>query len=229
MRFYVLVNPKDDQSDAITDCFSVPGFKTGDAPRCSACGGFIGMLPHLPPLRYELATLGSRFGDLAFGGGNNFLVDQRFKDEFLRAGLIGLPRFDPVEIVKVSMRRKIKQPLPTYFAVCPIHSRAAVDRQASGIDGEDPRGCDECRIVDIKRLRRLVLEPGTWSGEDVFVARGLPGTIITSQRFKEFCDRHAFSNCVLIEADRFHFDFFPWELPAGSAGNSRPGPSSSKV
>jgi hypothetical protein len=34
---------------------------------------------------------------------------------------------------------------------------------------------------------------------------------------------------VLIEADRFHFDFFPWELPAGSAGNSRPGPSSSKV
>jgi hypothetical protein len=59
------------------------------------------------------------------------------------------------------------------------------------------------------RLRRLVLEPGTWSGEDVFVARGLEGTIITSERFKEFCDREAFTNCVLIEAAHFHFDHFP--------------------
>jgi hypothetical protein len=34
---------------------------------------------------------------------------------------------------------------------------------------------------------------------------------MTSERFKEFCDRQAFTNCLLIPAEQHHFDAFPWE------------------
>lgn len=176
------------------------------------------MLPLLPPIKVELETWGRHFGDLAFGGAHDMLVSERFKNEFLKAGLTGFAAFEPAQIVKVAEPKKPKEQPPKYFLVNSARGRAAVDRLASGIDGGNLRGCDECRVGDIKRLRRLVLEPGTWSGEDVFRARGLPGTIITSERFKKFCDQHAFSNCVLIDADRFHFDHFPWERskPAGT-------------
>ena len=94
-----------------------------------------------------------------------------------------------------------------------------VDDRASGIDYESRWTCEECRIGHMKRLRTLVLEPNTWSGEDVFIPRGLPGTIVTSERFKQFCDRHAFTNCLLIPAERYHFDFFPWERAIGPDGS----------
>jgi hypothetical protein len=77
--------------------------------------------------------------------------------------------------------------------------------------------CAECRIGSMMRLRRLVLEPGTWSGEDAFIARGLPGTIITSERFKEYCEQGAFTNCLLIEAAHDHFDSFPGMAPPENA------------
>ncbi len=218
MPFYVLESPKEGQSDAITDFYKVEGIKTGAAPRCPACGAFTGMLTLLPPLRFELETWGRRFGDLAFGGSVSPLVSERFKNEFLKTGLIGIPEFALAEIVKIASHRKIKDPVPRYFLARPMQSRAMVDTRASGIDYGRPWTCPECRNGLIKRLRRLVLEPGTWSGEDVFFARGLSGTIVTSQRFKDFCDRHAFSNCVLIPADQYHFDAYPWESTAESGG-----------
>lgn len=221
MPFYVLEEPKARESDAIIDFYKVKGSKTGSAPKCPACGAFTGMLPLLPPLRFELETWGSRFGDLGFRGSGDLLVSERFKDEFLKSGLIGFPEFVPAEITKVVSRRRINKPAPRYFLARPVQSRTAVDTRASGIDYGRPWTCPECRSGLIKRLRRLVLEPGTWSGEDVFVARGLPGTTITSQRFKEFCDRHAFSNCVLIPADQYHFDFYPWESAARSPAPDR--------
>jgi hypothetical protein len=143
-------------------------------------------------------------------------VCDRFRVAWLSSGLTGLSGFGPAEVVKVTARRgKIPKPMPNYFVATPGRSRAAVDDNASGIEYERPWICEECRSGSKLRVRRLVLEPNTWSGEDVFIARGLPGTIITSERFKEFCDRHAFSNCLLIEADRFHVDFVPWRRAPG--------------
>ncbi len=211
MRFYVLEHPSDGHDDALTDFLSAPGKQRGDAPRCPKCGGFTGMLQTLPPIRVELATWGKRFGDLVFGVGNDLLVCERFKDAFLRSGLTGLSGFAPAEVVKVVARRgKIPKPMPNYFYAVPGRSRAAIDYRKSGIEYERPWSCEECRVGYMRRFHSVVLEPNTWSGEDVFIARGLPGTIITSERFKEFCDRHAFSNCLLIEAERHHHDFMSW-------------------
>jgi hypothetical protein len=168
------------------------------------------LLPVLPRWRVELEVWGRYFSDLAFGAGTDVLVSPRFRDAFLRSGLTGLSGFAPVEIAKVVARLgKIPNPLPSYFQAVTGRSRAVLDDRASGLDYEERWTCDECRTGLMERMRRLVLEPGTWSGEDVFIARGLPGTIITSERFKQFCDKEVFTNCTLIEAANYHFDFFP--------------------
>jgi len=136
------------------------------------------------------------------------LVSERFKNAFLRSGLIGLSWFAPTEVVKVVARRgKIPKPMPNYFYAVPGRSRAAIDHRGSGMEYERPWTCEECRIGNMRRFQRVVLEPNSWSGEDVFIARGLPGTVLTSERFKDLCDRYAFSNCLLIEAERHHRDF----------------------
>jgi len=215
MRFYVLQDPQPGETDAVTDYLSADGTRRGAAPRCPVCHGYIGGKPRLPPMRFELETWGERFGDLAFGPNTDVLISERVRDAFLASGLTGFSGYTPAEIVKVVARRgKVPVPMPAYFAVVAGRSRAAIDDLASGMDYVTRWTCDECRIGNHIRLRRLALEPGTWSGEDVFIARGLPGTIIASERFKQFCDQHAFSNCVLIEAERFHFDHLPSWRPS---------------
>ena len=222
MRFFVLEHPKDPVDDALTDYLPADGTTRGDAPHCPKCAAAVGSKRWLPPMRVELETWGKRFGELAFGTGNSVLVAERFKDAFQSSGLTGFFEFAPAEVVKLIARRgKVPKPMRNYFVAIPGRSRAVVDDRASGIDYDRPWTCDECRGGLIMRLRRLVLEPNTWSGEDVFIARGLPGTIITSERFKEFCDRNAFSNCLLIEAERYHFDFYPWLRGNGAAGGGR--------
>ena len=222
MNFFVLAHPKEPVDDALTDFLPVLGSKRGDAPRCPKCGNAIGMMPELPPIRVELETWGKRYGDLAFGVGNELLVDERFKDAFLSSGLTGFSGFTPAQVTKVIARRgRVPTSIPDYFVAAPDRSRAAVADGASGIGYERRWTCEECRIGHIKRLRTLVLESNTWSGEDVFIPRGLPGTIVTSERFKQFCDRHAFTNCLLVPAERYHFDHFPWERAPDRNGSGR--------
>ena len=227
MRFYILEHPLNDQDDALTDYLSASDEKLGDASRCPKCGGATGLLRTLPPIRVELETWGKRFGDLVFGGSNDVLVCERFKDAFLRSGLTGLYEFWPAEVVKVVARcGKVPKLMPNYFHAVPGWSRAAIDHRKSEIEYERPWRCEECRVGYMRRFQRVVLEPNTWSGEDVFIARGLPGTIITSERFKEFCDQHAFSNCRLIEAQYHCRDYMPWRRgPAPAPPSSKDGSS----
>lgn len=211
MRFYVFDPAKSDETDADTTCIRADTRRVGPAPRCPVCDRPVGMLRLLPPLQVEMALGGTRFGDLVFGlSATDLVVSERFRDAFAQSGLTGLSGFTPVEITEIITRLgRVPMPVPNYFMAETARSRAIIDDRACGIDYSRPWTCKECKTGGIDRLRRLVLEPGSWSGEDVFIARGLPGTIITSQRFKDFCDRKAFSNCALVDADHYRFDFFP--------------------
>jgi hypothetical protein len=59
-------------------------------------------------------------------------------------------------------------------------------------------------------LERLVLEPGTWTGDDVFEPRGL-AEIMAPQRFKDACDRHGIKNAEFRPAEEAGHDFYPGE------------------
>jgi hypothetical protein len=186
---------------ATTDFLQADPDITSPAPRCEACGEPIGMRRWEPPFRVEIETWGSRFGDLAFGPGNAFLVAERFKVLWEREQLVGLHGFEPVEIAKVRHRRKrIKEAPPQYFSVWAGRSDVAVDQIRSGIQWVDPPTCDVCRVGLMKGQERIALEGDP--KENVFIARGLPGEVLTDEHFKRFCEEHAITNCPLISAEQ---------------------------
>lgn len=213
MRFYVLVNPDPDQGRAVTDFLYVEPVRQGEAPKCPVCGNYVGMIPTLPPIRVELETWGDIFGDLAFGPGVEILVSGRFLALFKSSGLSGLIQIGPAEVVKLTSHRQLAAgEVPQYIGCRPVQSRAAIDELASALVRDGSWRCEACRVGGIvKRAKRIVLEPNSWSGEDIFTARGLPGTCLVSERFKNMCEQGGFSNCFFVEAQKFAFDFYPTE------------------
>ena len=101
---------------------------------------------------------------------------------------------------------------PDYWLASIQRSRAALDETTAGVVRDEAPMCEECRIGGIvKRVRRIVLQEDTWPGEDVFFARGLPGTILVSERFKRLCEDNNLANCALVAAEDFSFDHYPQE------------------
>ncbi len=208
MSFYVLENPQTGETDAVTDFLPADGFITGEAPMCEACGRTIGMLTWEPPFEVEMRFWGKHHGDIAFHMAKEILVSQRFKDLFLQTGLTGLHGFFPAEVIKVTPKRMAKG-LPRYYVARVQRASAAIDAEASGVEREEGVICETCREGGLlKSIKRVVLEEGTWQGEDLFIARGLPGDIITSKRFKEFCSVNGFKNVLLMDALQYSFDFY---------------------
>lgn len=189
--------------EATTEFLQADPFNVGMAQRCEQCGRPIGMLPWEQPLRAEIEAWGRSFGDLAFGPGPDFLISERFKDLWLRSGLVGLSGFEPVDVVKVVRRgKRIKEAPPPYFRVLPQRSAVAVDEAACGWQWEEPPSprCDVCRGGGIaKGWQRIVLEAEPH--ENLFIPRGL-GWVLVDEHFKRFCEAHAITNCPLIPAEQ---------------------------
>ncbi|MEZ6163292.1 MAG: hypothetical protein R3B67_02540 [Phycisphaerales bacterium] len=56
-----------------------------------------------------------------------------------------------------------------------------------------------------------MVDESTWSGEDIFYARGLSGLIITSEPFAEWFHHANINSGVLIPALDYAADFYPTE------------------
>jgi hypothetical protein len=56
----------------------------------------------------------------------------------------------------------------------------------------------------LRRFERIIVEEGSWSGEDVFVARGLPGVILVTSRFEEMCRINGMKNANFVLAATYH-------------------------
>jgi hypothetical protein len=216
-RFFVLEadvwGPHDTQFD------TVEPVHRGDAPHCPRCGGPIGMLTWLPPYRVTMELYGKDLGDFVDGpGGNSFLISERMAEAFRTEGLTGLLGFDPVEVVRMRRKRKGPTPgaMPRYFVASPCRSRAAVDVARSRLRYGKPVTCPECRSEGLETTHGFILESGTWQGEDVFRARGLPGMVIVSERFAEFVKRHGFTNMKLIPTEEYVWDSGHQGPPTGT-------------
>lgn len=209
MSFFVLRNPKAGRGSAVTDFLPISKSRMGDAPRCPLCGRFVGMMPLRPPVAVELEAWGSQWGEIAFGPGDQILISDKLKNAFVLGGLKGFTRLDAVRVIKTRKHTSTIGPQPAYELASIQRGGAAVDESRSGLVRDAPPACEECRTGGIvRRIDRLILEPNTWTGEDIFFARGLPGIIITSERFKRFCADHSLSNCCLLPAQDFSFDFY---------------------
>jgi hypothetical protein len=166
------------------------------------------MLTWLPPLQVVLELRGKEFGDFVFGVGDDFLISRKFKEIYCRVGLTGLTGLEPVEVVKIKSRRRKRPDPPPYFRAVLPYNRTAVDIEASGFEWLEPPTCMECRVGNVIRWKRVVIEERTWTGEDIFAARGL-ADIIVSERFKQVCESNAIKNAIFIPAESYARDFYP--------------------
>ncbi|MBL9003684.1 MAG: hypothetical protein JNJ46_05520 [Myxococcales bacterium] len=202
MKKIYLLKHTDPSYAATTDFIQGDPFNTLPARRCPACGGPVSMRPWAPPFRAELATWGKRFGDMAFGPGGDILISERFKDLWLKSGLIGLEGFEPVEIVKVVRRgKRFKDAPPAYFRVVAQPSQAAFDSVASGeqwLEPSSPR-CEVCREGgNSKGWERIVLEEEP--RENICTVRGF-GEVLVDEHFKRFIEENGLLNCPLVPAE----------------------------
>jgi hypothetical protein len=212
MQFYVLKpEPIAEYQFARTDALKTDGTFYGDAPRCQACGKFIGMRSWLPPYRIDLEVWGRQFADVVVTG-TDLLVSERFKKAWEQSNLIGLSGFDVIEISRIKRHWKAIGAPNAYFRAVVHRSQTEIDFAASGFEWINKPTCPTCRLGDVvKRWERLAIDYSTWTGEDIFIARGLPGEIFVSERFKKFSDHNRITNVSLIPAENFGHDFYPLE------------------
>lgn len=215
MRFYVL-NPYIPKAlpytIADTDAVAARDFVTGPFPRCPKCGNSTRFRKWLPPFKAELETWGTEFGEIIIRS-SDMLIAERFRRIYESARLVGLSGFEPVEIVRIRKHRKLTENCPRYLRVNATNSVAAVDTAASECEWTD-RGkaaCRWCRSGSIKRWKRIIIETGTWSGEDIFHARGLRSVVLVSARFKEVCQANSVKNAMFVPAEEYGHDFYRWE------------------
>jgi hypothetical protein len=212
MKFYVLEQqPADYESSFRTDYLGKKE-KYGDPCRCKVCGELTGPKVWLPPYKVELELYGKGFGDLVFFFAPDFLVSEHFKRGYEEYGLKGLHGFESVEVIRVKKHKRIKDKKPDYFHVTVAYSQTAIDDKLSGIERAEGPICSECGIGGIiKRSKGTIVRPTTWTGEDIFVAKGLPGIFLATEKFRSYCEEHKIRNAVLIRAEEYSYDFYPWE------------------
>lgn len=211
MNFYVLRNPTVTQSTAraVTDYVPVDPIVLGDAARCSGCGEFMTMMPWLPPYRVVLEVWTNTFGDIAFGPYGELLLTSNLVRAFEQSRLTGLQIQGPVEVIQIKRRggARVQTDSPSYLCAMPIVAHTKIDMAASGVETKDPIYCADCQAGLLMRHARVVVDESTWSGEDIFYARGLSGLIITSERFAEWFDRLRVNNGVLVPALEYSRQF----------------------
>ncbi len=212
MKFYVLKPEKGmlfgtkwayaDQVD--------PVLRSEEGERCPVCGGFVTPLKWLPPRRVKLSSAKpEKWGDFVWGAGFLLLVSDRFKAVYEKEGLTGITAFLPVEVVRVGTRKTGDLPpgLPTYYLIEIVWDGANQDDRASKVVRKREPRCAYCRVGG-GRLRQegIILEEGSWTGADIFEARGAPVRVIVSERFKEVVERYGLKNAWFIPAEKFAWD-----------------------
>ncbi|WP_225411216.1 hypothetical protein [Stigmatella hybrida] len=216
-RFFVLdeatLGPHDMQA------YAAEPVQYGDAPRCTHCHEVLAMKTWLPPFRVELELHGKDFGDFMSGPGNSLLLSERMTEAYLKQEFTGLVGFEPVDVVRVRGKRKGSKQgaVPRYHVATPCFSQAAVDVAHSRLRYNEPVRCAECRSAGLQSVHGFVLEAGTWQGEDVFRARGMPGKNLVSGRFATFVAHASLTNIQLIPIEEYVRDPLRLGPPAGSA------------
>jgi len=201
--FYCLESlPRVEQAAFRMDCLVANGTKRGDAPTCPACAAYVGGRRWLPPFRVEITIVNGGFTDITSvgGGSDSLLLSERFVKAYHAEGLTGLTGFERVEIVNVKGKPAYRDQRPIYHRAECGRTRAILDEVASGVVKTGVK-CKLCRTGLIDDYLRHVLIPDTWDGEDLFIPFNMPGSIMTSVRFKRFCEEYAFRGMILIPAE----------------------------
>jgi len=209
-----------------------------ESPLCPVCGAAVGGLYWLPPYRVILKHRRNVGDFVGGTGGADLLVSERFKKAYESEQMTGIERFIPIEIIekpvtnphvprqlnlievepdKTRCAPNVPPATPDLFGVYFKHSMTRVAKEEMGIEWMTQPEPDYCRTCGpggggkggcFLSYDRVVVDRHSWTGEDFFIAINFPGTILLSERAKEFCERHQFTNGKIIPCEEARFSFF---------------------
>lgn len=183
----------------------------GDAPRCPSCGTFIAAKPWLPPYRVRLVKgmKSAAPADVLSGPGiGSFLASQRFVDEFGRAKLKGIERWEPVEIEGYNdydgdLLLSPSAPGRLFeLAILPVPTTRARWDDMHPVFKGDVIGCDLCgrrgRVLD--SYQGVVVDEASWTGADIFALTHYGSALVVTEAFMEFVASGEFTGVPLKPA-----------------------------
>jgi len=174
----------------------------GDSENCPYCGSPLTSLRWLQP--YKVKLLKPKFGDFVFGLIEPFLASENFMNKYLKSGLKGITKFEKVEVVKINWMKSNTSPPPNYYYVSLIRSKTRIDEKRSKFKRKGKIECEKCRTGGtIENYEGYYFEEGTYDGEDIFIATGLPGEIFVSPKFYDFGKENNFTNLNFIPAEEY--------------------------
>lgn len=190
-----------------------PAYTDVGMPVCPACHQTVGMLKWLPPHQVKLSSADPRkWCDFVWGAGFNLLASSRFREIYEQEGLKGIVLFYPqAEIVRIGNRKTGELPsnLPVYHETEIEMLGPELDMVASSVvlsRGSTER-CHYCHIVlNGRKLRqeRVVINPLSWQGEDIFAPRGNPQFIV-SERFRRVVEGNGLTNASFIPCEKYAY------------------------
>jgi hypothetical protein len=185
----------------------------GDVEHCPVCGRTVSLLSWLPPHRIKLSSAKpEKWGDFVWGAFPSLLVSAKFKEIYERESLTGISEFFPaVEVVRMGTLKSGEFPLqpPVYHLIRVPWGGANQDDAASGLVHERPEKitCSYCRVgVTWRKQHRVIIEEGSWKGQDIFKPRAAPVNFMVSERFKRVVEEYALSNLWMIPSEKFAYD-----------------------
>lgn len=205
MQFYVMDLEVGSPFETWLDTMEPIHRGTGsDRQKCPQCGQRVGLLPWLPPFRGCLRAYGKQLGDVAFDG-LDIVVSEKFRLAWTDAQLKGIDTFHPLERIRVRPARLGKK-TPTYFVVQPRRFGTRVDLNRSLIEYNGPFACSFCLHTNLDTVRGFAIDESSWTGEDIFIAWGKPGSIIVTDRVRQLRDDHDLKNVTLTPVEKFVWD-----------------------
>ncbi|HRI67307.1 MAG TPA: hypothetical protein PK156_23855 [Polyangium sp.] len=160
----------------------------------------------MPPYGIELKVHGKAPGDVAFCPGDALVVSDRFRVAWETSQLRGL-EFVPVERVRVRPARLGRKPL-TYYHIEPprLTTNTQIDVARSLIEYNQPITCQRCQSEGVDTIRGFSIDEASWSGEDMFYARGMPGPVIVTDRVRQLRDEFGLTNVNLTPTEKYVWD-----------------------
>ena len=177
---------------------------SADRQKCPGCGKGVGSLPWMPPFRATVRAYGKQLGDVAFAS-SDILVSQKFRQTWTDAQLKGIDTFHPLERIRVRPARLGKK-APTYFVVQPKRFGTRVDLNRSLIEYNGSFACMKCLHTNVDTVRGFSIDESSWTGEDLFITWGMPGSIIVTDRVRQLRDDHDLKNVTLTPVEKFVWD-----------------------
>lgn len=184
--------------------------KIGDSAAfsCPVCAMEMGMLQWLPPHYLKLSSAKpEKWGDFLWGTVFPMMVSSRFKELYESEKLSGITKYyPPATIVRVGRKKTgdLLPELPIYHLVDIVWNGANLDDERSGVIRKRLECGYHRGAVEV--VEQVVLEANSWTGADIFEARGLPGDILVSERFKQVIEQNKLTNALFIPTEKYAYD-----------------------